>query len=88
MVYTVTMRTKLDGGDLEHLLPRLTAAGPFVVRDLAPLGGGSCVFTVRPCRPEMVVGFAKLAEFLSILARELPINSVDRVAREPLDNAS
>lgn len=88
MVYTVTMRTKLAGGDLEHLLPRLTAAGPFVVRDLAHLGGGSWVFTVRPSRPEMVVGFAKLAEFLAILARELPVDSVDRVASEPLATAS
>jgi hypothetical protein len=88
MVYTVTMRTKLGGGDLEHLLPRLTAAGPFVVRDLAHRGDGSWVFTVRPCRPEMVVGFAKLAEFPSILVRELPIDSVDRVASEDIATAA
>lgn len=88
MVYTVTMRTKLAGGELGHLLPRLAAAGPFVVRDLAHLGDGAWVFTVRPSRPEMAIGFAKLAEFLSILARELPIDAVDRVASEPLAIAS
>ncbi len=88
MHYTVTIRTHLPRSALEHRLSPLTTAGPFAVRDLAHVGGGSWVFTLQPIRPGMAIGFAKVAELLVLLCREFHVDAVERTATGPLAAAS
>jgi hypothetical protein len=88
MRYTITIRSAMTRDMVEERLPRLTAGGPFQVRDLAHLGGGAWAFTLQPVRPGLAVGFGKVAELLVLLAREFDVDAVERSAVNALAAAS
>jgi len=76
----VTISTGLPRAALEPRLAKLTAGGPFRVRNLDHLGGGAWTFAIQPQRPDLSIGFAKVAEWLVLLAREFPIDAVEHIA--------
>lgn len=78
MHYTVSLRTASGRQSLDDRLRALTAGGPFRVGDLAPVGFGAWTFRLQPARPEIAVGFAKVAELLVLLAREFEVQAVER----------
>ncbi|MFN9367212.1 MAG: hypothetical protein ACK6CT_00375 [Planctomycetia bacterium] len=88
MNYSITFRTPLARGMLEERLRRLTADGPFHVPTLSHHGGGAWTAVLRPARPDMVIGFAKVAELLVLLTREFDVSAVQPLAAPPLAAAS
>jgi len=76
----VMISTGLPRAALEPRLAKLTAGGPFRVRDLDHLGAGVWAFGLQPQRPGLSIGFAKVAELLVLLAREFPIDAVEHIA--------
>jgi hypothetical protein len=76
----VTISTGFPRAALEPRLAKLTAGGPFRMRDLAHVGGGVWTFAIQPQRPGLSIGFAKFAELLVLLAREFHIDAVEHFA--------
>ncbi len=88
MRYRITITSALPPGSTEHRVPSLAAGGPFRVRDIMHLGGGTWGFTIYSARPGLAVGFANVAELLVLLAREFDVIAVERVSVEALASAS
>mgnify|MGYP006268255657 CR=1 FL=1 len=78
MEYRISIKSSFSRGSIESSLLQVTAGGPFLVRDLMPVEPGLWTFSVVPERPAMAIGFAKLAEFLVLLAREFEVHALDR----------
>ena len=78
MNYTVSLRTASARQSVEDRLRAVATGGPFRVRDLAPVGVGVWTFQLQPLRPEMAIGFGKVAELLVLLAREFEVQAVER----------
>ena len=76
--YMVSVRTAEGRQVVEERLRVLVADGPFTVRELAPVGVGVWAFHLQPVRPELAIGFGKVAEFLVLLAREFDVQAVER----------
>lgn len=74
----VTIQSGSPRPAIEARLLALASPGPFRVRDLTPLGGDAWAFTLEPARPAIAVGFAKVAEFVLLLAREFEVTNVVR----------
>jgi len=79
MQATILISSASPQAAVEERLAALTAAGPFRVRSFAPLENGAWEVVLRPARPGVAIGFAKLAELLVILAREFHIEAVERL---------
>ena len=77
---TITISAASPRATVERRLAALTAAGPFRVRSFAPLENGAWEVVLRPARPGVAIGFAKLAELLVLLAREFHIEAVERIS--------
>ena len=77
---TITISSASSRAAVEQRLAALTAAGPFRVRGLDPLGNGTWEVAFRPARPGMPIGFAKVAELLVLIAREFHIESMERIS--------
>jgi hypothetical protein len=88
MNYAISVRTALGRQGVEERLRVLVAGGPFRVRDVAPVGVGVWGFHLQPVRPEMAVGFGKVAEFLVLLAREFDVQAVERSPARAIAAAS
>lgn len=88
MFYSISVKTTFPRQHVDERLRVLAAGGAFRVRDLAPVGGGAWVFRLQPIRPDMAVGFGKVAEFLVLLAREFDVQAVERSPARAIAAAS
>ncbi len=88
MRYAITIRSLASRDELEVRLSRLVMGGAFHVRDLVHLSAGTWSFTIQPIRPELAVGFGKVAELLVLLARECDVHALERLAVGTLAAAS
>jgi len=86
--YTVSVRTAAGRQVVEDRLRVLAAGGPFRVRELAPVGVGVWAVRLQSVRPEMAIGFGKVAEFLVLLAREFDVQAVERSPSHAIAAAS
>jgi hypothetical protein len=64
---------------LERRLREVAASEAFALRALVPSGAGMWTVTCSPGRPEMVVGFSKVAELVGLLAREFEVHAIRRL---------
>lgn len=87
-VYSVSVRMAADHRAVEERLRGLTAGGPFRVRELARVGVGAWAFRLEPVRPQLAIGFGKVAEFLVLLAREFDVQAVERLPSHAIAAAS
>ena len=88
MTYRLLIQTSFSRPVLEDRLLRITSAGPFLVRDLKPVEPGIWTFMVQPERPDMAIGFGKIAELLVLLARDFEVQALDRAPLRPIAAAS
>ena len=86
--YTVSVGTAAGHQLVEKRLREFASGGPFRISELAPVGVGAWVFRLQPARPEMVIGFGKVAEFLVLLAREFDVHAVGRAPSRSVAAAS
>jgi hypothetical protein len=80
MKYAITFRSTQPRGAVERRLRSLAESGPFRVHELEPRGGGAWTCALHPIRPEMAIGFGKVAELLVLLAREFDVEGVERIS--------
>lgn len=80
--YDITFETKRSRDHIARVLERVTDNGPFRVEALGHVGPDWWVTSVRRADPAVIVGFAKVAELLALLAREFEIHAVQRAGRE------
>jgi hypothetical protein len=88
MTYRLTIASRFSRAIVEDRLLRAITEGPFLVRDLAPAAPGVWTFSLEPRRPEMAIGFAKVAELLVLLGREFEIQSLARFPERAIAAAS
>jgi hypothetical protein len=86
--YTISVRAAVGRHVVEERLRVLAAGGAFRVREIATVGVGLWAFGLQQVRPELAVGFGKVAEFLVLLPREFDVHAVERSPSHAIAAAS
>lgn len=73
---------------LERRLREVTALEAFALRELVRTGAALWTVRCSPARPEMVVGFSKVAELAGLLAREFEVHAIRRLPASTASAAS
>ena len=84
MTVRLTLRTPLPLPAIEGRLRDLAAAGPFRIRGLSHAGGDAWSVVLEPARPQIAVGFGKVAELVVLLARSFDVGAVGCEAERTL----
>lgn len=84
MTARFTIRTTLGEPALDRRLRELAGDGPFRIGRISPVGGDRWVFRLEPVRPDIAIGFGKVAEFVVLLSRAIEVTEFSRVPDDAL----